>query len=71
MTTNDNELRILEGVDTLKIELRPLTSLKIAKRNARTDVESHPGAPLRDQTRTRVAVCQKADAQHHHALQRR
>ena len=36
MTTNDNELRILEGVDTLKIELRPLTSLKIAKRNART-----------------------------------
>lgn len=36
MNSNDNDLKTLEGVDTLKIELRPLASLKWAKRNART-----------------------------------
>ncbi len=36
MNSNDNDLRTLEGVDTLKIELRPLASLKWAKRSART-----------------------------------
>lgn len=36
MITNDNVTKALEGVDTLKIKLRPLVSLKPAKRNART-----------------------------------
>ena len=36
MNTNDNDIKTLEGIDTLKIELRPLASLKSAKRNART-----------------------------------
>ena len=36
MNSNDNDLKTLEGIDTLKIELHPLASLKCAKRNART-----------------------------------
>lgn len=36
MNSNDNDLTKLEGIDTLKIELRPLSSLKGARRSART-----------------------------------
>lgn len=43
MNTNDNDLKTLEGIDTLKIELRPLTSLKSAKRNARTHSKKQIG----------------------------